>query len=203
MTNNINIKQPIIIFSGPSGVGKGTIEKLLFNFKELNLALSCSATTRKPRPGEINGKDYHFLDVDTFRDKIKKYKFIEFSYHLNNYYGTLYSELEKIHQNKQIPILEIETTGAKQIISKFSVQELQEKYNLITIFVCPPSIEDLKSRIIARGSEDNETLKDRLKKAETELMDSIIFKYRITNDLPERAAQEIRNILHNELGIKN
>ncbi|MGZ9762644.1 guanylate kinase [Mycoplasma sp. 394] len=192
-------KQPIIIFSGPSGVGKGTIERLLFDFDELNLSLSCSATTRKPRNGELNGIHYHFLDVETFRNHIRSRKFVEFSYHLNNYYGTLYSELDKIHKKNKVPFLEIETTGAKQIISKFSSGELAKKYNLITIFVSPPSISDLRKRILGRGTENSQTLMERLAKSELELAESHIFRYKVINDIPERAAEEIRSILHREL----
>nr|WP_036458783.1 guanylate kinase [Mycoplasma leonicaptivi] len=195
-------KEPIIIFSGPSGVGKGTIERLLFDFEELNLSLSCSATTRKKRNGELNGIHYYFIDTDNFRDKIKKRKFIEFSYHLNNYYGTLYSELDKIHNKNKVPMLEIETNGVKQILKKFSDPLLAKKYNLITIFVLPPSIDDLKKRIKARGSENVSALKERIKKAQVELKESNIYKYKIVNDTPERAAQEIREILHKELGIE-
>ncbi|WP_435129251.1 guanylate kinase [Mycoplasma sp. 6243] len=192
-------KQSIIIFSGPSGVGKGTIERLLFDFDELNLSLSCSATTRMPRNGELNGIHYYFLDVETFRNHIRSRKFVEFSYHLNNYYGTLYSELDKIHKKNKVPFLEIETTGAKQIISKFSSGELAKKYNLITIFVSPPSISDLRKRILGRGTENSQTLKERLAKSELELAESHIFRYKVINDIPERAAEEIRSILHREL----
>ncbi|TDV22696.1 guanylate kinase [Mycoplasmopsis mustelae] len=200
MKINNKTKQPIIIFSGPSGVGKGTIERLLFEFDELNLSLSCSATTRKPRNGELNGIHYHFMDVDAFRDHIKSHKFIEFSYHLNNYYGTLYSELDKIHNKQKVPFLEIETTGAKQIIKKFSLKNTN-KYNLITIFLLPPSLSDLKKRILGRGTENHHTLKDRLAKSESELKELEFFKYKVVNDIPERAAEEIRKILHKELGL--
>ncbi|MFV8414399.1 MULTISPECIES: guanylate kinase [Mycoplasma] len=197
-------KSPIIIFTGPSGVGKGTVERLLFEYDELNLSLSCSATTRLPREGELDGIHYHFIDVDRFRDKIKSRKFIEFSYHLSNYYGTLYSELDKIHAKNKVPMLEIETNGAKQIIKKFSSDSKEaEKYNLITIFLAPPSVSDLRERILKRGSENSETLKQRLKKAEEEIADSYLFKYKIINDVPERAAEEIRAILHKELGIED
>ncbi|MFV8479738.1 guanylate kinase [Mycoplasma sp. T193] len=197
-------KSPIIIFTGPSGVGKGTVERLLFEYDELNLSLSCSATTRLPREGELDGIHYHFIDVDRFRDKIKSRKFIEFSYHLSNYYGTLYSELDKIHAKNKVPMLEIETNGAKQIIKKFSTDSKEaEKYNLITIFLAPPSVSDLRERILKRGSENSETLKQRLKKAEEEIADSYLFKYKIINDVPERAAEEIRAILHKEFGIEN
>ncbi|ATO31065.1 guanylate kinase [Mycoplasmopsis bovirhinis] len=196
-------KNPIIILSGPSGVGKGTIERLLFDFEELNLSLSCSATTRKRRPGELDGIHYHFIDVDRFRDLMKRRKFIEFSYHLNNYYGTLNSELKKIHDKNMVPLLEIETNGVKKIINKFEKEEWNSKYNLITIFITPPSVEDLKKRIINRGSESKQTLQNRLKKAEIEIAEAHIFKYQVLNDTPERAANEIKRILYRELGISD
>ncbi|WP_036431654.1 guanylate kinase [Mycoplasmopsis cricetuli] len=192
-------KKPIIIFTGPSGVGKGTVERLLFDFDELNLSLSCSATTRSPREGELNGIHYHFITVDEFRHKIKSRKFIEFSYHFSNYYGTLYSELNKIHAKGKTPMLEIETKGAIQIIDK--VKKQNSNYNLITIFLAPPSINELKNRITKRGTETRDIIKARLRKAEEELKESNIFKYKIINDVPERAAEEIRTILHKELGI--
>lgn len=196
-------KNPIIILSGPSGVGKGTIERLLFDFEELNLSLSCSATTRKRRPGELDGIHYHFIDVDRFRDLMKRRKFIEFSYHLNNYYGTLNYELKKIHDKNMVPLLEIETNGVKKIINKFEKEEWNSKYNLITIFITPPSVEDLKKRIINRGSESKQTLQNRLKKAEIEIAEAHIFKYQVVNDTPERAANEIKRILYRELGISD
>ncbi|MEE3928212.1 guanylate kinase [Mycoplasmopsis ciconiae] len=193
-----NKKNPIIIFTGPSGVGKGTVERYLFEFEELNLSLSCSVTTRKPRNGEINGIHYYFLDKAIVQQMIKGREFIEFSYHFDNYYGTLYSELDKIHKRNRVPILEIETRGARQIIDKLCSDD---KYNVITIFLLPPSIEELKERIIKRGSEDDDTLRQRLAKAEKEIEESQIFRYRVVNDTPERAAEEIRNILHKELGL--
>ncbi|UUM19696.1 MULTISPECIES: guanylate kinase [unclassified Mycoplasma] len=192
--------KPIIIFTGPSGVGKGTVERLLFDFEELNLYLSCSATTRKPREGEINGIHYHFISTEEFRDKIKSRKFLEFSYHFNNYYGTLYSELDKIHAKNRVPMLEIETRGAKQVIEKL-LESNEHNYNLITIFLAPPSVDELKNRIINRGTETEEVIKARLDKATEEINESSIFKYTIINDVPERAADEIRTILHKELGI--
>lgn len=192
-------KTPLVIFSGPSGVGKGTIERLLFEFDELHLSLSCSATTRKPREGEINGIHYYFYDKSLFQQMIKGREFIEFSYHFDNYYGTLYSELTRISNRGMTPMLEIETRGAKQVIEKLKDDD---RYNLITIFLLPPSIDDLRNRILKRGSEDNHTMKARLHKATEEIAESSVFKYKIINDIPERAANEIKEILYKELGIK-
>lgn len=191
-------KNPIIIFTGPSGVGKGTLERLIFEFDELNLEISCSVTTRKKRHGEIDGVHYYFMDKQTVENKIDNNEFIEYSYHFENYYGTLFSELDRIHKKNSVPFLEIETTGAKQIIEKYGTKK---DYNIITIFLLPPSISELKARIIKRGSEDDDTLRLRLAKAKEEMDDSNKFKYKVVNDVPERAAEEIRQILHKELGI--
>ncbi|TNK81902.1 guanylate kinase [Mycoplasmopsis pullorum] len=196
----IEKKIPIIIFTGPSGVGKGTVERLLFEFDELNLSLSCSVTTRKPRSGEVHGIHYYFLDKALVQQKIKAREFLEFSYHFGNYYGTLYSELEKINNKGKNPMLEIETQGAMQILKKL---ENDPKFNVITIFLLPPTIADLKERIIKRGSEDDDTLRARLEKAEKEIEESTVFKYRVYNHTPEQAAEEIRNILHKELEIND
>lgn len=189
-------KNPIIIFTGPSGVGKGTVERLLFEFEELKLSLSCSVTTRKPRPGEIYGIHYYFMDRSIFQQMIKAREFLEFSYHFSNYYGTLISELEKIHKKGKIPMLEIETWGAKQIIEKYSNDP---RYYIISIFLLPPSMKELKNRITKRGSESPETIKTRLEKSQKEINESSIFKYRVINDTPEAAAEKIRSIILKEV----
>ncbi|WP_040545675.1 guanylate kinase [Mycoplasmopsis alligatoris] len=193
----IDSKKNVIIFSGPSGVGKGTIERLLFEFDELNLSLSCSVTTRKPRPGEINSIHYHFMDKSIVQQMIKGREFLEFSYHFGNYYGTLWSELEKINKKGKVPMLEIETRGANQVIKELSKKA--DEYNIISIFVLPPSMEDLKARIIKRGSENDDTLRSRLEKAQEEINESNIFKYRVINHTPEQAANEIREIILKEI----
>lgn len=191
----MNSKKPIIIFTGPSGVGKGTIEELLFQFKELKLSLSCSATTRAPRNGEIDGQHYYFISKEDFKNKIDNNQFIEYSFHFDNYYGTLFSEIDRIHNEGNVPLLEIETNGAMQILEK---TKDNHNYYLITIFVLPPSIQDLESRIINRNTESKESLKKRIIKAQEEMSCKSKFKYLITNDVPERAANEIREILIKE-----
>ncbi|AKB10902.1 guanylate kinase [Mycoplasmopsis synoviae] len=193
-------KKSIVIFTGPSGVGKGTVEQLVFNYDELNLSLSCSATTRSPRGGETNGIHYYFISKEEFKDRIKNKKFLEYSFHFDNYYGTLYSELDNIIARNKVPFLEIETNGAKIIAQK--MQKLKNPpYNLITIFLSPPSITDIYKRIKNRGTENAQTIKNRVNKAKEELLEDGNFKYVVYNDRPERAAQEIREILHKELDI--
>ncbi|OAB48941.1 guanylate kinase [Mycoplasmopsis gallinarum] len=191
-----NDKKLIIIFTGPSGVGKGTIEKILFNQKDLRLQLSCSATTRKPREGEIDGQHYFFITKAQFEESIKNHELLEYSFHFDNYYGTLFREIDRIHASNNIPFLEIETEGAKQILLN---PINHEKYKILTFFVSPPTIEDLKNRIKNRNTEDEAAILKRLQKAEQEITDKNHFKYEIINDIPERAAEEIRNILKNEI----
>ncbi|WP_406615449.1 guanylate kinase [Mycoplasmopsis hyopharyngis] len=188
--------KPIIIFTGPSGVGKGTIEQLLFTYPELKLMFSCSATTRKPREGEKDGEHYHFISKKQFEQRIQNNEFLEYSYHFDNYYGTLYSEIDKIHSQNGVPFLEIETNGAKQVLEKNAINS---QYKLITIFVLPPSISELKKRIIKRNSESEDSLTKRIHRAEEEIKDSHLFKYRVISDDVERSALEIKDIILKEI----
>lgn len=199
MNNLISKRKPIIIFTGPSGVGKRTIEKYLFDFKNLKLHLSCSATTRAPREGEINGIHYFFITKEEFEKHIQNDDLFEYSFHFDNYYGTLYSEIARIHRNGEIPVLEIETNGAKQILEKVSNNK---NYKLITLFILPPSIEELERRIINRKTESQEAIKKRLAKAQAEIAEKGIFRHHIINDDPLRAAKEIKEIIEKEYGIK-
>ncbi|QBF34780.1 guanylate kinase [Mycoplasmopsis phocirhinis] len=195
---NINSykKKPIIIFTGPSGVGKGTIEQILFKNEELKFKLSVSVTTRQPRLGEKDGVHYFFITKDKFEQKIANNELLEYNYHFDNYYGTLFSEIDNIHNQNKIPFLEIETLGTKKILEN---KENHVKYNIITVFILPPSFEELKNRIIGRNTETKDSINKRLLKASEELKESKIFKYNVINDDPHRAALEIKNILMKEL----
>ncbi|VEU77145.1 guanylate kinase [Mycoplasmopsis columbina] len=189
--------KPIIIFTGPSGVGKGTIEKILFANKNLNLKLSCSATTRKAREGEKHGVNYFFISKDDFQKHIDNNELLEYSFHFENFYGTLHSEIERIHKENKIPFLEIETFGAKQILSD---ENNLNKYKIITFFVSPPSFEDLEARILNRNTETKEAITKRLAKAHQEMEERHNFKYQIINDVPEIAAKQVEEIIIKEIG---
>lgn len=183
----------IIMITGPSGVGKGTIEKELFKDESLNIDFSVSATTRTKREGEINGKHYHFISKSEFEKLIKEDAFLEYSQHFNNYYGTPYKEVfDKINDGKNV-LVEVETNGAVNIIKR--LKEKNKDDLLISIFIVPPSIDILKDRIIKRNSENEESLNDRLKRAKEELSYTKYFKHIVENDNLESAVKTIKEII--------
>ncbi|WP_029513376.1 guanylate kinase [Mycoplasmopsis primatum] len=189
-------KNVIIIFTGPSGVGKGTIEKYLFANPELRLTLSCSATTRQPRVNEIDGIHYFFISKECFKQKINNHEFLEYSFHFDNFYGTLYDEIDRIHNANRIPFLEIETFGAKQILNNADVHK---KYKVLTFFIMPPNIEELKNRILNRNTENADSVEKRMQKAIDEMKDANLFEHIITNNDALEAANEITNIIKKEI----
>lgn len=185
----------VILITGPSGVGKGTIEKELFKDEKLNLVFSVSATTRPKREGEIEGFHYFFIEKDEFFKLIEEDKFLEYNNHFDNYYGTLVSEVEKkLSQNKNV-LIEVETNGAVNIINKLKQQKREDI--LISIFIVPPSMEELEARIRKRETETEEQIKKRLKKAEEELQYKLYFQHVIKNDNINIAVETIKKIIEN------
>lgn len=185
----------IILITGPSGVGKGTIEKELLKDEKLNLVFSVSATTRLQRDGEINGIHYFFINKEEFQLLIKEDKFLEYNNHFDHYYGTLISEVEeKLAQNKNV-LIEVETNGAVNIINKLKQQNRES--DLISIFIVPPSMEELESRIRNRQSETEEQIKKRLNRAEEEMKCKLYFQHIIKNDNINIATKEIKEIIEN------
>ncbi len=182
----------IIIITGPSGVGKGTIEKHLFQIKELNLALSCSMTTRLKRDGEIEGKHYFFTNEVEFEKKIINGEFLEYSKHFDNYYGTLNSEVNKLLMDGRNVLIEVDTVGAINII-----KELKEKNNneFISIFIKPPNLQVLEQRIRQRNSENDESIEKRLLKAKKEIQQANNFKFIISNNNLSNSVNEIMEII--------
>lgn len=179
----------LVIMAGPSGVGKATVEAELFKKKELKLRLSCSATTRKPRDGEVDGIHYHFLSMDEFDKLISEDEFVEWNEHFGNKYGTLKREIHKIQSNDEIPFLEIEVDGAKIIMDKFPQDEL------ITIFLAAPSKDELENRIRNRNSESEDQIKNRLSRLEYEYSFKKYFQHVVINDTVENAVEEISKIM--------
>ncbi|WP_373437537.1 guanylate kinase [Metamycoplasma equirhinis] len=184
----------LIIFTGPSGVGKGTVERVLFDDPKLKLKLSVSMTTRSPREGEVDGVHYYFVSKETFTACLKEHKLIEYSLHFDNYYGTLYSEIDRICEQGKIPFLEIETNGAKQIIDFYKKNNKENE--ICSIFLMPPSFNELEKRIEGRNTETPEVIAQRLKKAEEEIKISEIFQHVVINDSVETTAKRISKIIN-------
>ncbi|OCN05156.1 guanylate kinase [Erysipelotrichaceae bacterium MTC7] len=173
----------LIILSGPSGVGKGTVRKHFMQDPELNLAYSLSMTTRKPRAGEQDGVDYLFVEKEDFEKAIEDGELLEWAEFVGNYYGTPMSQVEKLRNEGKNVLLEIEVQGAKQVASKVP--------DAISIFMIPPTMEELAKRIRGRKSEAEEVVQERLAKAEKEMELIKDYKYVVCNDDPELAAQYI------------
>lgn len=183
------MKNKLILFTGPSAVGKATIEHYLFKDKELKLELSVSATTRAPRINERDGVHYYFISDEEFDKKIENDEFIEWNKHFSNKYGTLKSEITRIQNEGKTPFIEVEVIGAKNIIEKFGGDDI------ISIFIAPPSIEKLKERILGRGTESEDQVNERLARVEEELTYKEIFDHVVYNDVIEDAVNEVKNII--------
>ena len=179
----------LFVISGPSGVGKGTVLKELFKNRD-DLHLSISATTRTPREGEIDGVHYHFISKDEF-ERIKADEgFLESATFCDNSYGTLNSEVFDYLEKGVNVILEIEVQGALQI---------KEKYpEGIFVYVAPPSLKELETRLVGRNTEDAETVKKRLETAKWEISNINEYDYIVVNDEILRAAQSIDSIINAE-----
>ncbi|AKU79423.1 guanylate kinase [Spiroplasma turonicum] len=185
-------KGKIIILSGPSGVGKGTINKELAKDKSLNLTQSISMTTRSPRPGEVDGVNYFFVDKSTFKDAIEHNELIEYAEFIGNFYGTPRKYLyEKIEKGENV-VLEIEVIGATQILKKESPD------NLVSIFLMPPNLKQLENRLRNRGTENNEVIKQRLDKALLEIPLKHKYQYVITIESVEDAVNKVKEVLLKE-----
>lgn len=175
----------LIVISGPSGTGKGTICKELM--KNNNFWFSVSSTTRDPREGEIHGESYYFMDKEKFEDNIKENDFLEYAKVYDNYYGTPKSKvIEMLDKGKDV-ILEIDIQGALQV---------KENYKEgIFIFLLPPSMEELKNRIINRGTETEESIMKRFKSAYKEINYVSKYNYAVVNDQIHDAVKKIQSII--------
>lgn len=181
----MNNKGLLIVISGPSGAGKGTVCKELM--KRNNYWLSVSATTRLPREGEIEGKNYYFLTKEEFIRNIEDKQFLEYAQVYNNYYGTPKKYIEEKLNNGTDVILEIDIQGALQVKEVYSEGTF--------IFILPPSMEELKNRIINRGSETEESLNTRFNSAYDELKYMDKYNYAVINDEVDEAAKKIESII--------
>lgn len=181
----------LIVYSGLSGVGKGTILKKLLPMEDLNLAYSVSMTTRKPRPGEIDGVNYFFVSKEEFKKAILNGELLEHARFVENDYGTPRNYVEKMRNEGKNVILEIEIRGAKQVLEKCS--------DALSIYIVPPSIEELERRIRERATEDEDTIMKRIAKAKREMLETDMYEHVVCNDNLDVAVQEIRNIILEEM----
>jgi guanylate kinase len=180
-------KGNIVIVSGPSGVGKGTVLKYVFE-KDPNIVYSVSSTTRKPRVGEVDGVHYNFISVEQFEKNIKDGKMLEYAKYCDNYYGTSLDYVESMTEQGKDVILEIEVQGALQIMEK--------RPDAISIFILPPSLEELHARLTGRGTETKEVIDNRINQAHFELSYADKYQFNVVNGKVETAGDEIIDILN-------
>lgn len=186
------MKNLLVVLSGPSGVGKGTIAKRLVDMEE-SFELSISCTTRKPRKGEKEGRDYFFINHESFRDKIEKNGFLEYSEHFENYYGTPKDFVMQKLESKDI-ILEIDVNGGLNVKKSFP--------NAVLIMILPPSREEVRQRLIKRNTESIEKIENRLNRMDFELSKKEEYDYAVINDDLAKTIEEIRQIIIQEKNKK-
>jgi len=187
--------QKLIIIAAPSGAGKTSITRHLLNSFPDKLAFSISAATRKPRNNEQQNKDYYFISVASFEDKIRNKEFVEWEMvYEGKYYGTLKSELKRIWEEGKTPLLDVDVQGGIHV-----QQQLRD--SSLSLFIEPPSIEELERRLKSRGTETPTSLKARLNKAATELSFKQQFDHIILNDKLEDACTEAAKIVKDFLNL--
>lgn len=182
----LKAKNNLIIFTGPSGVGKGTIVKKVFaELEDIEFSVSC--TTREKRPGEVEGKNYFFKTTEEFDQMIKNNELLEWAEFVGNKYGTPKRFVdETLAQGKDV-FLEIEVQGALQVMEKFP--------DAVSIFLVPPRFEDLEARLRQRGTESEEVLQKRLTKAKEEMKYMDDFNYVVTNDDVNQAVESVKALI--------
>jgi len=180
-----NKKSLILVLSAPSGAGKTTLcNALLKKFPYIKYSVSC--TSRKPRKGEKNGKDYYFVSERKFKKMIKNKEFVEWAMVHGHYYGTPYKNIEKAVNLKKDIVLDIDVQGAKNIRKKFK--------DAILVFVSPPSLKILKDRLMKRKQDSEEEIKRRIKKAKMEMKEIFWYDYNIVNDKLNEAKEKLFSI---------
>lgn len=183
----------LFVFSGPSGVGKGTLKAKLFEEFADRIAYSVSATTRGPREGEVNGKDYFFISRQEFERRVKNNEFLEHAEFAGNCYGTPRAYVEKLLDSGMNVVLEIDVQGALQVMKSMP--------ECVSVFILPPSFEELEHRLRGRGTETEEKVRERLETAKRELPYAPQYDYQIVNggDI-EAAYQSLRDVFLKSTG---
>lgn len=180
-------KGRIIILSGPSGVGKGTVIKELLS-RDPNIFPSVSATTRSPREGEIEGVSYYFLSKEKFEEKIARGEMLEYACYSGNYYGTPADKVqEKLDEGMDV-LLEIEVQGAQKVMAA--------RKDAISIFLLPPSREELERRLVGRSTENPEDIRKRMEASEYEISLAGLYGHQVVNHTVEQAAADIEAVLN-------
>lgn len=180
----------LIVLSGPSGVGKGTVRKAIFDQPGNDFQYSISMTTRKPRPGEVNGKDYFFVSKEEFEQKIQAGEMLEYAKYVDNYYGTPLKWINDTLDAGKDVFLEIEVNGAMQVRSKSP--------NGVFIFLTPPDLMELKQRLIHRGTDSMEVINKRIKRAFSEIEMMQNYDYAVVNDEVPNAVEKVKEIIRSE-----
>ena len=186
----LNDRGLLVVISGPSGVGKGTVRRALFNMPNHNLVYSVSMTTREKRPNEIDGVDYYFVSRDEFLKRKKSGKFLETAEFVGNYYGT---PLDKVNEQLDLGnevVLEIEVDGAQQVKKKVP--------DCVMIFIVPPGKQALYDRLKRRGTESEPIIAERIAKANREFKLAHLYDYIVVNDEVNNAADRIMAIIRAE-----
>lgn len=186
----LNHRGLLIVLSGPSGVGKGTVRKALFEKKSHKLNYSVSMTTRKPRIGEVDGEDYFFVSREEFLKNIEEDKMLEWAEFVGNYYGTPRDNVERLLDEGKEVVLEIEVEGALQVRAKMP--------DAVFIFIVPPDKEALYTRLRSRGTEPKELIDQRIAKANREFLIAHKYDYIVVNDGVDKAAERIIAIIRAE-----
>jgi guanylate kinase len=183
----------VFVITGPSGVGKGTlIERLRERIPELELSIS--ATTREPRPGEEDGRDYHFLSPEEFRRRLEAGDFLEHASYSGNYYGTLRSEVEQRVRSCHSVVLEIEVQGARQVRDALPD-------DAVLIFIAPPDEGVLRERLESRATDSQDAIEQRLRTAEVELAARSEFPLEVVNDDLQKASSQLERLVREQLPL--
>ncbi|KRK89845.1 guanylate kinase [Lentilactobacillus sunkii DSM 19904] len=180
----------LIVLSGPSGVGKGTVRKALFEEPDVDFEYSTSMTTRKPRPGEKNGVDYYFVSKEQFEENIQNGEMLEYAKYVDNYYGTPLKYVNETLESGKDVFLEIEVNGAMQVRANVP--------DAVFVFLTPPDLMELKHRLVGRGTDKMDVINKRIKKAVGEISMMRNYDYAVLNDKVPLAVDRIKSIIRSE-----